>query len=232
MSYPAPPLAHQPVSIPRRPPGAVVGAAAVLFLMAFGSVAYGATGLALMPGIVDRFQAATTAAGIATDDIDSATQLLRGVPIAAAFVGVVAAVLLVVLAIGTLRGNGAVRIAAWVVCGVGLVGGGLAAVFGFAQRLGSWSDDAVVGALTAAHPGWWLWTSAVLSVLQALGYVVVALLLASPAANAYFRRTPSLPPGPTGGAVPPYSPPPLDPADWQRPSTTTAAAPVAPGRAE
>ncbi|GIF50387.1 hypothetical protein Afe04nite_49260 [Asanoa ferruginea] len=212
---------QQPVTTPRRRPGAVVGAGGVLLLMAFGSVLYGATGLALMPGIIDRFQAAAFTAGVTVDEIDSATRLLRGVPIAAAFVGVVGAVLLVVLAIGTLRGNSAVRVAAWVVCGVGLVGGGLAAVFGFAQRIGSWSDDAVIQALTAAHPGWWLWTSAVLSVLQALGYVVVALLLASPAANAYFRRTPSLPPGPTGSAPPP--PPPVDPTDWQRPSTTPAA---------
>ncbi|HTF12518.1 MAG TPA: hypothetical protein VK659_30545 [Asanoa sp.] len=225
MSYPAPPLVQQPVTIPRRPPGAVAGAAGVLLLMAFGSVVYGATGLALMPGIVDRFQTAAIGAGVAVDEIDSATRLLRGVPIAAAFVGVVAAMLLTVLAIGTLRGTSAVRVAAWVVCGVGLVGGGLAAVFGFAQRLGSWSDDTVVRALTAAHPGWWPWTSAVLSVLQALGYVVVALLLASPAANAHFRRTPSLPPGPTGAAPPP-PPPSVDPADWQRPeppATTPAA---------
>jgi hypothetical protein len=223
VSYPAPPLVQQPVTIPRRPPGAVASAAGVLLLMAFGSVLYGATGLALMPGIIDRFQGSAIVAGVSVADVDSATQLLRGVPIAAAFVGVVAAVLLVGLAIGTLRGTHAVRVAAWVVCGVGLVGGGVAAVFGFAQRLGSWSDDTVVRELTAAHPSWWLWTSAVLSVLQALGYVVVALLLASPAANAYFRRTPSLPSGPTGGAAPPPPPPPVDPADWQRPSTTPAA---------
>ena len=47
----------------------------------------------------------------------------------------------------------------------------------------------LVAALTGAYPGWWLPLGAVLPVPQVLGYLAVALLLLSPAANRYFRRT-------------------------------------------
>ncbi|MDG4822305.1 hypothetical protein O7635_10625 [Asanoa sp. WMMD1127] len=224
MSYPAQ-LPPPPVATPRRPPGTVRGAAGVLIAMAVGGLVYGGLGLALMPGIVDRFRAAAAVAGVPADDIDGGSQLLRGVPIAAAFVSVVAAVLLVALAVGIVRGHAAVRIAAWVVCGLGLVGGCLAALFGVGQRVGSFSDDLVLSAIEQAHPTWWPWTSAILSVLQMVGYLLVALLLAAPSARAWFQRTPSLPPSHTG-APPPPPPPPVDPTDWQRPeppATTPAA---------
>ncbi|MEV0719846.1 hypothetical protein [Asanoa sp. NPDC050611] len=225
MSYPAQPLVQQPPTTSPRPPGPVRGAAVLLLVMALGGLVYGGIGLALMPGIVERFQSAATASGIPVDDINGGTTLLRGVPIAAAFVSVVAMVLLAVLAVGIMRGNAGVRIATWIVCGIGLVSGGLAALFGFVQRVGSFDNDAMLVAIDGAHPGWWPWTSAALSVVQALGYVVVALLLATPAATAYFRRTSSLPPSPTGAPTPP-PPPPVDPTDWQRPdppATTPAA---------
>jgi len=225
VSYPAQVLPQQPVTDPRRPPGPVRTAAGVLVVMAVGGLVYGGIGLVLMPGIVERFQNTAVGAGVPVDDIDGGTQLLRGVPIAAAFVGVVSAVLLAALVVGLLRGIRAVQIAAWAVCGLGLLGGVLAAVLGFVQRFNSFGDDGVLWAINEANPGWWPWTSAVLSLLQVVGYFVVTLLLASPPANAYFRRAPSLPPGPNG--APPISPPPsVDPTDWQRPdppATTPAA---------
>ncbi|SNT65013.1 hypothetical protein SAMN05421812_11988 [Asanoa hainanensis] len=225
MSYPAQVLPQQPVTDRRRPPGTVRAAAGVLVVMAVGGVFYGGIGLVLMPGIVERFQDLAPAAGVSAEDINGGTTLLRGVPIAAAFVGVVSALLLAGLVVGLLRGVRAVRVATFVVCGLGLLGGILATVFGFVQRLNSFGDDTLLGALNEAHPGWWPWTSAVLSLLQVVGYFVVTLLLISPPANEYFRPAPSLPPGPTGAPpIPP--PPPVDPTDWQRPDppTTTPAA--------
>ncbi|GAA1849024.1 hypothetical protein [Asanoa iriomotensis] len=226
MSYPAQPIQQQPLTPARRAPGPVRGAAVLLILMAVGGLVYGAIGLALMPGIVERFQSAAEAGGVPVDDVNGGTTLLRGVPIAAAFVSVVATVLLVVLAIGIARGTAAVRVATWVVCAIGLVSGAVAALFGFVQRVGSFDNDAVLVAIDGAHPSWWPWTSAALSVLQALGYVVVALLLALPASNAYFKRTPSFPPSPTGTPQTAPPPPTVDPTDWQRPdppATTPAA---------
>ncbi|WP_090804580.1 hypothetical protein [Asanoa ishikariensis] len=218
-------LPQQPVTDPRRPPGPVRISAGVLVLMAVGGLVYGGIGLVLMPGIVERFQDSAAGVGVSVDDINGGTQLLRGVPIAAAFVGVVSAVVLAGLVVGLLRGVRAVRVATLVVSGLGLLGGILTAVFGFLQRVNSFADDTLLWALNDAHPGWWPWTSAVLSLLQVVGYFVVTLLLISPPANEYFRRAPSLPPGPTGAPpIPP--PPPVDPTDWQRPAppTTTPAA--------
>jgi len=205
----------------------VVAAIAGLLLMGLGSVFYAVAGLALMPGIVGRFRDDATAAEIRPDSVDAAVAVLRAVPITAAVLGLLAAGLLAGLAIGIQRGVNGFRIATWVVCALGLIGGGLAAIAGFVQRLGSWSiDGSDVGlgrALVDAHPAWWLWTSAVLSILQAVGYVVVAVLLALPAANAYFRRTPRtrspLPPPPPS-LLPP--PPPVDPTAWQRPGPPAA----------
>jgi hypothetical protein len=203
-------------------PVAVRVAAGVLVVMALGGLVYGAIGLALMSGIIERFQTSAIGAGVPVDDIDGGSRLLRGVPIAAAFVGVVSALLLAALVVGLLRGNPAVRVATWVVCGLGVVGGALTAAVGFVQRIDEFADDAVLWALNEAHPAWWPWTSAVLSVLQTVGYLLVAALLLSPASFAYFRRTPPPPPG----APPSSPPPPVDPADWQRPQppTTTPAA--------
>jgi hypothetical protein len=204
------------------PPVTVRVAAGVLVVMAIGGLVYGAMGLALMSGIVERFQTAAIGAGVPVDEIHGGSQLLRGVPIAGAFVGVVSALLLAALVVGLLRGNAGVRIAAWVVCGLGVAGGALTAALGFGQRIAEFADDAVLWALNEAHPAWWPWTSAILSVLQLVGYVVVAALLLSPAASAYFRRTPAPPPGAPPGSLPP----PVDPTDWQRPQppTTTPAA--------
>ncbi|MEV4536786.1 hypothetical protein AB0J82_23675 [Asanoa sp. NPDC049518] len=218
-------LPQQPVTDPRRPPGTVRAASGVLVAMAVGGLVYGGIGLVLMPGIVERFQDNASGVGLSSDDVDGGTALLRGVPIAAAFVGVVSAVVLAGLVVGLLRGVRGVRVATLVVCGLGLLGGILGAVFGFLQRMDSFADDAVLWAINDAHPSWWPWTSAVLSLVQVLGYFVVTLLLISPPANEYFRRASSLPPSPTG--VPPISPPPpVNPTDWQRPdppATTPAA---------
>ena len=220
MAYPPQPL--PPRTVDQRP-AAVMAAIAGLLLMALVSVFYAVAGLALMPGIVGRFRDSATAAEINPDSVDAAAAVLWATPITAAVLGLLAAALLVGLAIGIQRGVNGFRIATWVVCALGLIGGGLAAIAGFVQRLGSWSiDGSDVGlgrALVDAHPAWWLWTSAVLSILQAVGYVVVAVLLALPAANAYFRRTPQAP-SPQPSLLPP--PPPVDPTAWQRPGPPAA----------
>jgi len=200
----------------------VSAATLVLLAMAAGSACYGIAGLALMPGIVDRFRGMAGVRGVRLDDIDAGAMALRIVPVTAAVVGVAAAVLLAGLVIGLRRGGNGFRVATWVACGLGAVGGVLAAVVGFLQRFGGLrvdgADTELFRALADAHPAWWLWFSATLPVLQAVGYVLVAALLAMPAANAYFRRTP-----PPAVAAPPPPPQPVDdPTYWQRPETPAA----------
>lgn len=194
---------------PSRRPGAVLLAAVVLGVMATGGLVHALVGLVTSTGTVDRFRAAAEPAGVDRSEIDGLVALLRvGAGISTA-VAVGAAALLVGLAVGNLRGRNRVRIATWVVCGLGLLCGcgTLAALI--VQRavpLTGGGDDRMsaeaIRALTDAYPSWWVPLTAGLSVAQALGYFVVATLLVLPAANAFFRERASVP------VWPPVPPPP------------------------
>ncbi|MEV4627421.1 hypothetical protein AB0J90_14130 [Micromonospora sp. NPDC049523] len=199
---PVPPVAGWPAPAPtvapNRRPGVVVLAAAVLGVMAAGGLVHAILGLATSGGTVDRFRAAAGQAGVDRSEVDGFVALLRvGAGVSTA-VAVGAAVLLVVLAVGNLRGANRVRITTWVVCGLGLLCGCGTLATVVVQRtvpLTSTRDDQMttelIRALGDAYPSWWVPLTAGLSVAQALGYFVVATLLVLPAANAFFRgRTP------------------------------------------
>ena len=182
---PPTPPAPPPTAAPR--PGAVTAAGVLMMVMAAGGLAYAVLGAVTARGTVERFRSAAEATGVSAGDIDAT---VGGVVANTAIIGVVGglvAVLLVVLSLGVLRGRSGFRMATWVVCALGLLCGGGALVWSLVQRAGRW-DAATLDVLAPSYPSWWLWLSGGLSVAQALGYVVVALLLALPAATAFFRR--------------------------------------------
>jgi hypothetical protein len=185
----------------------VTAAGVLLAAMAAAGLAYAVTGLVVSGGTVARFRRAAEAAGVAPDDISGLAALARTGPIVAAVLGVLVAALLVVLAVGVLRGGNGWRIATWVVCGLGLLCGAGTLALSVAQRVGDWAggtdDPVALRALAGATPGWWLWLNGTLSVVQGLGYVVVAALLASPAASRHFRRAA---PSPAAATPSPYPP--------------------------
>jgi hypothetical protein len=213
------------ITEPVRRPAAVTAAAVIMILMAAGGLVNAVIGLVGMGGVVDRFRAAAVRTGASDADIDGLAGLAWGTVIAGAVLAVVFAALLVALALGNLRGSSGARIATWVVGGLGLLCGccGLVAVIG--QTAVSWNisgDDRVTEdltqALTDAYPGWWIGLNGSLSAAQALGYLVVALLLALPAAHRYFRKGPAAPVVPQPPTVP--QPPPAEVRDttqWQPP---------------
>ena len=184
MSY-APPAAPPLTGSSR--PGAVTTAGLLLMVMAAGGLAYAVIGAVTAGGTIDRFRAAAAARGVPAGDIDATVGGVVANTAVIAIVGALVAVLLLVLSLGVLRGRPAFRFATWVVCALGLLCGGGALVWSLVQRAGRW-DAATLEALAPSYPSWWLWLSSGLSVAQALGYVVVALLLALPAATAFFRR--------------------------------------------
>jgi hypothetical protein len=213
------------ITEPARRPAPVSAAVSIMILMAAGGLANAVIGLAGMGGVVDRFRAGATRAGASEADIDSLAGLAWGMVIAGAVLAVVLAALLVTLALGNLRGSNGARIATWVVCGLGLLCGccGLLAVVG--QSALSWnisSDDPtaedLTQALTDAYPGWWIGLSGSLSAAQALGYLVVALLLALPAAHRYFRKRPAPPVAPQLPTAPPPVAEVRDHTPWQPPA--------------
>ncbi|GAA4463480.1 hypothetical protein [Phytohabitans houttuyneae] len=217
------------ITEPARPrPATVTTAAAIMIFMGVAGLVNAVVGLATIGGVVDDFRDAAQATGASQSDIDGLAGLAWGTVITGAVLSVVFAVLLIGLGVGNLQGRGGARIATWIVSGLGLFCGccGLLAVV--SQSALSWNvstDDQIqdlTQALTDSYPGWWIGLSGVVSVGQALGYLLVALLLALPASHPYFRRPaePQAPVPPTTPPAIPTIPPPLPEvrnSDWQPP---------------
>ncbi|MEV1142591.1 hypothetical protein [Micromonospora sp. NPDC049799] len=206
-----------PEQAPARRPAVVTLAVALLVVMALAALAYAVAGLLTLGGAADDLRRAAAGTSARPEDTDGVVALLWASGVVSAVVSVLAAVLLVALALGLRAGRPGARVGTWVVSGLGLLLGccGLAALAGqraVPLRLGeSERGTAELLALVGdAYPGWWIPLGAALSVGQVLGYLVVAALLALPAANAWFRRPPAAVPGPHhpyGPAPYPYPPP-------------------------
>lgn len=212
-----------PDQVPARRPAVVTAATAVLVLMAAGALAYAVAGLLTVDGTVRAFRSAAGSTSAGPAEIDAVVLLLWLVAALSAVLSVAVAPLLGGLALGLRRGRPGARVATWVVCGVGLLCGCcgvgvLTAERAVPLRLGAdaRSTAELYALIPDAHPGWWLPLNAGLSVAQMLGYLVVAALLALPAAHAWFRRPVATPhpagspphPRPTSGAQQP------PPAPW------------------
>ncbi|MGN9763932.1 hypothetical protein ACTMS2_02025 [Micromonospora sp. SD12] len=202
-----------PDRAPARRPAVVTAAVAVLALMAVAALAYAVAGVATRGGTVDRFRADAAETSAGPDQVDRVVGLLGVSTVLTAVVSLLAGLLLAGLAAGLRAGRDGARTATWVVAGLGLVSGccGLALLIGQrATPLGSGEDDRATaelfGLLADAYPSWWIPLGAGLSVGQVLGYLVVAVLLALPAASAWFRRRP-VPAAPQHPAPPPVQPP-------------------------
>jgi hypothetical protein len=187
------PIRPQPAAATRpRRPAAVTIAAALLLVMAAAGLANAVVGLVSLQGIIDRFRSAADATDASEQDVERFVAALRIGLALGLIIALVVAVLLVVLAVGVLRGSPGARIATWLVGALGALCGVCGLVILVAQRLVSLdaesADADVLAALTDAYPGWWLAVNAALLTGQAIGYLVVALLLALPPANAFFRR--------------------------------------------
>ncbi|MCM0678033.1 hypothetical protein NCC78_25640 [Micromonospora phytophila] len=203
-----------PDQAPARRPAAVTLATAVLALMAVASLAYAAAGPLTLGGTVAELRAAAGGTSARPDDIDGVVTLLRVSTVLSAVLGLLGGLLLAGLALGLRAGRSGARVATWVVSGLGLLFGccGLAVLLGQRAtplRLGA--DDRgtaeLLGLVGDAYPSWWIPLNAGLSVGQVLGYLVVAMLLALPAANAWFRRRPpGTPPAPHQPPAPPFVP--------------------------
>ncbi|MET8282298.1 hypothetical protein [Micromonospora sp. NPDC005174] len=210
-----------PESAPPRRPAVVLLATAVLLLMAVGALAYTVVDLTVLGRTVDAFRAAARDTSASPQQIDDIVTLLRASAALTAVVAALSAPVLAGLALGLSTGRRGARMATWVICGLGLLAGccSVAVLVGERAaplRLGADERAAaeLLGLISDAYPSWWIPLNAGLSVGQALGYLVVATLLALPAANAWFgrhRRTtptaPSVPPAfPQAPAAPPYPP--------------------------
>jgi F0F1-type ATP synthase membrane subunit c/vacuolar-type H+-ATPase subunit K len=199
-----------------RRPAAVTITAGLMALMALLGVVGAIASLAIMNRLVDRFRERAARTDASANEIDTIVGIIRAFSIISAIIGILIALVLIGLALGNLRGSNASRIATWALCGIGIVCG-CCGLFGvLAQNNAAFSgmsDDRTAEdlgrALADASPGWWTVLSGALSVGQALGYIAVAVLLALPAASAFFRKPAAPPWQPTTPPTPPPSPTPM-----------------------
>ncbi|MET7371644.1 hypothetical protein [Micromonospora arida] len=204
-----------PESAPARRPAAVLSAVTVLSVMAVAALAYAVVDLVVLGGTVDAFRSAARDTSASPEQIDDVVTLLRASAVLSAVVAVLSAPLLAGLALGLLTGCNGVRVATWVVSGLGLLAGccSVAVVVGERSaplQLGSGEQALaeLLGLIGDAYPSWWIPLNAGLSVAQALGYLVVATLLALPAANSWFgRHRSTAPTAPPMFAPAPHQPP-------------------------
>lgn len=211
-----------PESAPARRPAVVLMAAGVLLVMAVAALAYAVVDLVVLGGTVDAFRTAARDTSASPEQIDDVVTLLRASAVLSAVVAALSAPVLAGLALGLLAGRNGIRVATWVVSGLGLLAGCCSVAVLIGERaaplqLGS-GEQAVaelLGLIGDAYPSWWIPLNAGLSVAQGLGYLVVATLLALPAANAWFGRhrstAPTVPSAPPAFPHAPHQPPPAPP---------------------
>lgn len=198
MSYQPPPYPPQPppAAAPRQRPAVVTLAAAVMMAVAGLGVIGAVTVLATVGQIVERFRAGAVRTNASRTDIDNLAAGVQAITIGTAIVMVIGSVALFALSLGVLRGSNVARILTWVVSGLGLLCGccGIIGTIGQtnvasldAAGTANQTADQLGRALQEAYPTWWLVFNGAMSALQMVGYIVVAVLLALPAANEFFR---------------------------------------------
>jgi len=191
-----PPGPGQPAGRPSRP-ASVTLAAALMILVGVLGLIMAITSLAAMNTLVNRFRERAADTDATETDVNNLVTAIRVITIVIAIALLLLAVLLILLAVGNLRGSNTTRVLTWIVCVLGVLCG-CCGLFGAltSSRMttfGTADTDAATAeqlgrALSDSYPGWWSGVNGTLSVLQLLGYIAVAVLLALPAANAYFRR--------------------------------------------
>ncbi|MGC4810321.1 hypothetical protein ACLQ29_07315 [Micromonospora sp. DT228] len=208
-----------PESASARRPAVVLSAATVLWVMAVASLAYTVVDLVVLGGTVDAFRSAARDTSASPEQIDDVVTLLRASAVLSAVLAALSAPVLAGLALGLLAARNGVRVATWVVSGLGVLGGCCSVAVLIGERaapLQLGADDQalaeLLGLIGDAYPSWWIPLNAGLSVGQVLGYLVVAVLLALPAANAWFgHRRSTAPPAFTSVPHYPQSAPPAPP---------------------
>jgi hypothetical protein len=196
-SYPGQPAASSPA--PRKAPMVVTVASAILFILGLLGLLNGILSLIGLGTTTDRFhELGRRVANATPQDIDNQVTQLRVQTIVGAIIGLLIALLLIGLAFWLLKGSNTARIITWVLCGIGALcaccsGVSLFALSGLNRVTVSGDAQAekqvdLAKALVDSVPGWQKGLGGTVSVLQLLGYLAVAILLALPAANAFFKR--------------------------------------------
>ncbi|GAA1419988.1 hypothetical protein ACFQZ4_25910 [Catellatospora coxensis] len=210
-SFPVEPVSPAGPGVAPARPTVVTAAAAILGLLALLHLVNAILHLAAISGVLNRLRVRAVLAGVSPAVLVDLENSAKATLLTSAAVAVIAAIVLLALAWGVWQGNRVARILTWIVCGLGIllaccgVSGAVSLGTGnvTVQGGGDPSYTRGVQALVDSFPGWWAVPFGLSSLAQVLGYIATAVLLALPAANAFFSRTRPLPPGPDTPAVPP-----------------------------
>ena len=172
-------------------PGAVTVACVLMMVLPVLSLINFIVSIAASSAMKDNLRTLYLNAGISQDSADTA---LSGAGVSSGYTGVpllIGAIIIGVLAIFNLRGVNGTRIATWVLLGLGIAGGlcGGIALGGLQATLSSLSSvNQRTVSVDSIVPGWYYgWGYLNVVVTIALDATVI-VLLARPAANAYFRK--------------------------------------------
>lgn len=194
--YPSAPPPQPPVpppypAQPGRRPASVTAAGALMIAMAALGLIGAIISLATIGQIVDEFRRRAARTDAAQSDVDTFVTVTQASIIGIAVITILIALLLAGLALGVLRGSNVARIITWVLCGIGILCGCCGIFSSFSRTTfsgGNQAQEELGRALTDSVPGWSSAIGGGLSGLQTLGYIAIAVLLALPAANAFFRK--------------------------------------------
>ncbi|HEX2145710.1 MAG TPA: hypothetical protein VHG10_14510 [Glycomyces sp.] len=197
MTYPPQP-ADPAMSAPKTRPGTVTFAVWLQILLAVFLIAQAVLGLLYGADAEAAVEAELESQGYAMSDLPEGTTFETGG--ALAFAPIVVALLLIVLALLNGTGNRAARVITWVVQPLVLICGGFIAVSqlllatfieaGIESGGGPEGLDAgaLVDALYGAYPAWTVIVDYGVLALATIGSILVIILLATPRANAFFRK--------------------------------------------
>ncbi|WP_155830310.1 hypothetical protein [Glycomyces tenuis] len=194
MTKPSPPMEKQPR------PGAVTFAVVLQLLLAAAMAATAVLTMLYGADAQEAYEAELNAQGVDVDTLPAGSTSFGGG--SNLVFPIVVIVILVVLALLNAAGNRVGRILTWVFQPLVLICGGFvfaSALFG--EQLTQWafdnSGDETLESLDAgqlleaaynAYPGWSVVVDWATVLLTTLGSLLVIILLAVPAANAYFRK--------------------------------------------
>lgn len=194
--HPAPATKHRPA-----------GVTTAMWLMVAVATAYFVDAVMIMAGSAeypDRVRAAMADSGVDPQAWNLLSGIAGALPVVVAGLGIVSAAVVLLLALAVGRGAFVGRILTWIavgfallcnVCGLGSTG---TPAFSSVAYLNAYSRDrsgvhTFAQRLPEGYPDWYFYSSLALFGFGMLAMIAVAVLLALPPANAYFRRAPRLP---------------------------------------
>ncbi len=218
MSYAVPSVPGAPK---RRPP-VVTLAGYLLYLAALLLIINEILPLPYLSKIVDAAREAWATSGSNQTTANQFADTQRIAAIAVAVIAILMGVLFAVIGTLVLRGRQVGRILAWIFAGLGalctlcLSAGALVSSSMTTSTVNGVDTKAINDKIAAAQPSWLRPTQTALEIISLIALILVIVLLALPASNAFFRKEPEImvvndPAFPTTPYPAPQTPPPAAP---------------------